>query len=75
MIESLEGRALMSATAPVVAATGDASVAVNREPQRIIGVLVALVKTNGPAPIGGVHVAVGDVNGDSLMEEEGIFYG
>jgi hypothetical protein len=73
MVESLEGRALMSSTGPVAVPTADPAGA-NREPQRIIGVLIALVKTKTPAPIGGVSVAVGDVNGNALMEEEGVYY-
>jgi hypothetical protein len=58
-LESLEGRAMMSAAPAPVPPPG--------EPQRIIGVLIALLKSNEPSPAG-VRVATGDINGDGLAD-------
>jgi hypothetical protein len=68
MVESLEGRALMSATAPVVVAApaADPGGTVGRPQQGIIAILIGLVSTKSPAPLGGgVTVAAADVGGDN----------
>lgn len=68
MIESLETRTLMSATAPLVVIASEPA---KPAEQGIIAILIGLRQEKQPATtgfLGGVYVATGDIDGDGRAD-------